>query len=888
MSDLPMAGLPLDHVSDRRRGVLSWPVSQSLLAARTSVPPPHAGLIDRPRLYSILDQAIGLPVTTVTAPAGSGKTQLLSSWASRAGVPVAWLTLECADQDPLRFWNAVLTAICRALKPSQESLLSTLRPAPGGGYSASVLPALVADALAELPDRLVLVLDDVHTIAGSSAAEGLTFFMLHLPVRTRLVMSGIYLPEVPRVRLRLEGRLTSIDASTLAFTAQEARALLERAGVKPSTGGVDEIIRRTEGWSAGLRLAALTHADDPVQGEGQWLPSLRAEANEYLLGEVLRHVPDGVRRFLVQTCVCDEICGSLANALTGERDGAVVLRWLADHNVFTLSLGGRGQWYRYHGLFAEALRGGLGSPGLPDEATLCRRAAEWFAAEGHPTAAFDYAVRAGDWDLAQETVLRSWLSMYLDGELHALLAMLDRLPAASFQTGPMARVRDVVSLALGRRPGVAGMMAATSMDTLADVVLAMETGRITGDVDAVRVAVRRLLGEFPPAAHESPVDLRALAFYELGAAEFWTSEREHAAVLLREARSAAHVGGRGYVELGCTSLLAGVLTADDRLTAAVTIAEEGAELARQRGWEQAAASATQWHAMGWVSYLRDQLDDADHYLDLADDAARHNDYAVCATICLIRAVVLSRRGHRPRALQLIEEGISALGKLDAPHVFIDYFDAEAARLLLAVGRVDDCRRILQGEADPTGPIHLSVARAELLMSDGDPRAAWELMTKAAPHGSGYLDQRILGYTLLAILEANEVGTRAGLDVLAEAVQMAEPERMIAPLLQFGARGDRLFKALERRQSAPREFIAEVRSHIASSLSPHKHPALGGLTERETEILIHLDSRATLPEIAATLFVSVNTVKAHLRGLYRKLGVHGRRQAVARAEDLGLL
>jgi LuxR family maltose regulon positive regulatory protein len=797
------------------------------------------------------------------------------------------LTLDRTDGDPLRFWNAVLSAIRRTVSPSGTSRLSTLSPVPEVGYSSSVLPALVVDALTELADSLVLVIDDVHTIAGSPAVEGLTFLMLHLPPGVRLVLAGIYLPELPRARMRLEGRLTSITGSTLAFSPDEARLLLERAGVRANAQTVDEVMRQTEGWAAGLRIGALTYADIGVDGEQQ-LPRVHAEASEYLTAEVLRRVPEDVQRFLLHTCVCDRICGSLADALTGDSNGSAVLRWLSDHNVFTMPLAGPGEWYRYHGLFAEMLRSQMRAPDLPDVASLHRRAAEWFAAEGLAIEAFEHAVEAGAWDLALDMVVTSWLSMCLDGELHALEDMLDRLPAETVEAGPLARVREMVSLALGRGGGAFDPSAPTSTDSVADLVFAMEIGRIRADVDMVSDAATILIGASSPALHEATADLRTLALTDLGIAEFWAAQQEHAVSHLNAALQAARSGGRDYVELGCTGVLVTVLTAEDRLSAALEIADQGAELARRRGWEQTAAAATLWQAMGWVHYLRDELAEADSYLDLADEGVRHDDNAVLATICAVRSMVLSQRGLKQRALQAIEDGRRAAGRLNSRHVLSDYFDAELARLSLAVGRVKACRRLLQGEPDPTGPIHLSVARAELLLFEERHRVAWELMTNAVQEGTGNLGQRILGQTLLAVLEASEVGTHAGLDVLAAAVEMAAPERLIAPLLQFGSRIEKMLGVLGRRQPVEQEFIVEVLSHIAASRAQGPGPVVHNLTARETDILTRLDGFASLPEIAADLFVSLNTVKTHLRSLYRKLDVHGRREAVARAEELGLL
>jgi LuxR family maltose regulon positive regulatory protein len=897
MGDEAMGGDLRD--GQQKAPVGSPSMSQSLLLAKTSVPQPHAGLVERPRLYAVLDAAVQLPVTSLTAPAGSGKTQLLASWAEHSELRVGWLTLDRMDADPLRFWTALLVALRRVVEPSEDSLLATLSPAPGTGYPASVLPALVVDALAELDEPVVIVLDDVNAIEGSPAAEGLSFLMLHLPASTRLVLSGAYLPGLPRSRLRLEGKLTSVSSRALAFNSAEAQVMLERSGITAAPEFVAELTERTEGWSAGLRLAALTGAEEGVVGDRAVLAAASAEASEYLVSEVLRHLPPEVQKFLLHTCVCERISGPLGDALTQRSDGSAVLRWLAEHNVFTVSLAEGGEWYRYHAMFATMLRERLSSPDLPAVETLNRRAAQWFADAGLPVESFDHAVRGQAWDLARETVLSSWLSMYLDGELLTLRDMLVQLPAEVGDTADaVSQVRRLVSLAIGDQGLTVAVPPTTAGPggSVPDLVLAMEQARSRGNLDDVRAAATALLAAAadPGYPQGAATDLRALSLYELGVTEYWAGERTEAEEHLRDALAAARSGDRGYVELGCISQLVGVLTAQDRLDDALVVASEGSELARSRGWEQTAAAAELWHALGWVHYLRDQLDESDHFLDLSDEAVRTDDAAVRATIRLVRALVLSQRGQKRRALGQLKDAVRSIEQLRERHVFVDYVDAEIARLSLTLGRVSATRSALADEAKAGESVHLSVARAELLVSDSQPRAAWELLTKAVQQGEGWLNQRIQAHVLLAVLQAQELGSRSGLAVLAEAVDMAAPERMIQPMLQFGPRVDRMLEVLERRQTPHRDFITEVRSHIASSLTAahHMRPRDSGLEEpltaREVEVLLRLDSMATLPEIAAELYVSLNTVKAHLRSLYQKLQVHGRREAVGRAEELGLL
>lgn len=872
-------------------------LASSMLDAKISVPRPLSGVVERPRLFALLDEAVRLPVTTLAAPAGSGKTQLLASWVPGIEYRVAWLTLDHSDGDPWRFWTGVLTALRRVVPETESTLLSTLSPAPDNGYSPAVLPALVVDALAELTSPVLLVLDDIHALEDSSAAEGLSFLMSHLPPPVRLVLCGTHLPQLPRARLRLEGRLATVPSGALAFTEDEAEALFLHAGVEVDAELVTELTRRTEGWSAGLRFAALTGAEGGLALDKGMLTEAEFETSEYLVTEVMRHLPAEVQHFVLHSCVCERISGGLGDHLTGRSDGAAILRWLAGRNVFTVGTDDGSDWYRYHAVFAAMLRRQLDTSGAPSAVELHRRASEWLADAGLVVESFDHAVRGQVWDRARQTLSRSWLSMYLGGELVTLRDMLDRLPPATDGQGQEdSRLRRIAGLALGEPDAGTTEDAGSEGRTLTDHVLTLILSRSRGDLVTARAAALALhrLAEDPSCPHDTATDIRALALHELGVTEYWAGERAEAEKHLREALTAARVGERDYVALGCISQLVGVLTAQDRLDDALQVAADGVELARRRGWEQTAATAELWHALGWINYLRDNLDDADHYLDQSDEAAGEADSAVRATIKLVRALVLSQRGQKRRALAHLEDAAHAIECLREPHIFAAYVEAETARLLLALGQVGAVRRALSAEPEPGESVHLSIARAELLISDSRAEVAWRLMRRAVEEGSGFLDQRIQARVLLAVLEGQEQGMRSGLVVMTEAVELAATERMIQPMLQFGPRVDRMLEVLERRQSRHHDFIVEVRAHIAASVTAayRTRPADSGLEEpltaREAEVLARLDGMDTLPEIAAELFVSVNTVKAHLRSLYRKLGVHGRREALSRAEELGLL
>ncbi|SFL79672.1 LuxR C-terminal-related transcriptional regulator [Geodermatophilus ruber] len=902
-----------------------------MLLGKVSLPQLPRGVVDRPRLFRRLTEAARCSVTVVTGPTGCGKTQLLASWLRSSAAPGApgWVTLDRTDRDPVRFWSALLAAARSAAAPPEGSLLSSLAPAPQSETPPDLLPALVAEAFAGLEPTTVLVLDDVHWLEGSPVASGLSYLMLHLPPSVRLVLSGLYLPELPTQRLRLEGRLEVVHAQDLAFTAEETAEMLRHSGITVSDEAARILRDRTEGWSAGLRLAALSLADGGsaeqtlVEFNGE-----HADVADYLVEEVFDRLPADTQDFLLRTSICDRLTGDLASALTGRANGRETLLGLARRNVFTTPTTSRQDWFRYHAMFADLLRSRFDRLGAPTRSHLHVTASRWFLDQGMPVDAFEHAVHAEDWDLAEEVLLSAWLSLYLDGQLVTLQDLIRRLPDHVVRcSGQIALVRIATGLALGDSgfvgtgdAALAGAGVDDSSETpnataasvpavsapgddggtagIPELVVGLERARLSGDLAAVTSAAGGLMhaAEHGAGSPRHANDLRALALQELGTTEYWAGRRAEAEDHLREALAAARANERGYVELGCLSQLIGVLTAQDRLGDALTASEEAVELARIRGWEQSGAAAELWHALGWIHYVRGELDDADQYLDLAEDAVRRQDAAVGAVILLVRGLVTGLRGRKREALATLEAAERTMQRLHVPYVFGGYITGERARLSLAIGQTAVTRRLLAGSPpDAYGSIHLALAHAELLLSDGRPDAAMDLLEKAVAVGEGFLDQRLQAGVLLSLLRAQHVGSVAAVQTMAEVVAMAEPEEMVQPFLQFGARVDRLLEALDRQRGPQRRFVQRLRKCLAGHVSPWvplAEPGRGALpeppTERELEVLRCLDSLLTLPEISSGLFVSVNTVKAHLRSLYRKLGVNGRREAVARARELGLV
>ena len=396
-----------------------------------AVDPPAApavrdGVVSRPGLFELLGAAGR--VTEVSAPAGSGKTLLLRSWIGESGLAerAAWVPVQGDERDPQRFWLSVLGALRDTAAGSK--LVRPLTAAPDlDGWA--VVERLLTD-LGGLEDRVWLVIDDVHELRSAEALRQLELLLMRAPAGLRFVLATRHDLRLGLHRLRLEGELTEIRAADLRFTPEEARALFEAAGIALSDSAAGSLYERTEGWAAGLRLAALSLAGhpDPDRFAAEFSGSERTVA-EYLLAEVLDRQPEPVRRLLLRTSVLDRVNGELADLLTGGSGGERLLQQLERANTFVVAPDARRSWFRYHQLFADLLQLELRGSAPADVPALHAAAAGWYAGHGYLVEAVRHAQAAGDWGLAARVLSDHWVGLGLNGLGATAHELLARFPA---------------------------------------------------------------------------------------------------------------------------------------------------------------------------------------------------------------------------------------------------------------------------------------------------------------------------------------------------------------------------------------------------------------------------------------------------------------------------
>jgi LuxR family maltose regulon positive regulatory protein len=422
----------------------------AFLMTKLSVPPTRSTLVPRPRLLDRLHTGLHGPLTLLAAPAGSGKTTLLSAWhASAEGrmLPLAWVSLDAGDNDPVRFWSYVLTALDR-LAPGVSAPALTLLQSPQPPSTGAVLATLL-NGLDGVAADMVLILDDYHVIVAPPIHQGLAFLVQHLPPHLHLVLATQADPPLPLARLRAQGAVTEVRATDLRFTPEEAAAFLTEIMELPlSAAAIGALQARTEGWIVGLQLAALSLQGRPAEGIAPFIAAFTGSHRyvlDYLIDEVLLRQPRAVQTFLLHTCILERLCAPLCAAVveddraqaTNVAESQALLEGLERANLFVVPLDEERQWYRYHHLFAEALRQRLrGDTSLPDTALLHRRASAWFEGQELLREAISHALAAGAFEHAAVLMERIARTLYGQGALGTLHAWLDALPRSVVRARP--------------------------------------------------------------------------------------------------------------------------------------------------------------------------------------------------------------------------------------------------------------------------------------------------------------------------------------------------------------------------------------------------------------------------------------------------------------------
>ncbi|MFG3602216.1 LuxR C-terminal-related transcriptional regulator [Micromonospora chersina] len=915
-------------------------VGPPLLASRLSPAALPEPVLVRPRLLDRLDRGVAGPVTLVLAPAGWGKTTLLAGWARavRGEPPPAWVTVEAGDTGE-RLW-AYLAAALRAAADGVPGE-GPQPPVPDGPPRPDQLELLAA-ALAARERPVLLVLDDLHRVTDPAALAGLEFLLRHTDGRLRVVAGARTDPPLALHRWRLAGELTEIGPAELAFTPDEVADLLVAHGVPLPAAAVPRLAERTGGWPAGLRFAALAlrAQADPARAVDRFTGD-QPDVAGYLRDEVLAPLDPAARDVLRRSAVAAAVCADLVEAVTGRPDAGQVLADLAREGGFVQRDGSSPPWYRCQPLLADLLRDELDRLPADELGELHRRAAGWYAGHDRPAEALRHALAGREWDTATELLIARWPELAPYERDRPAAPAPPEPPAEAVRRDPelalagaaeRAYAGDVEAAAGQLRRAVehARDLPAPRRDRFQRLAVAVELtlARLAGDHDEVRRAAGRLLAteapdgpvDDPRAGAAEDADVRAVAGTALGLVALAEGELPEAAARFAEALAAARRAGRPRTELVCASRSALLDAAHGALRAAERHAREALALPSCQGWSSRLDCGYAYLALALVAWDRDEPAEAAAHLTLAGPATAEPGAAALAALC--RAGLLAAGGEPAAALRAL---VAARETAPGPELGA-WLAADEAQLRAAVGDVESARALLADSgagatdaataadpsratgAAPAGPEPgraggggrpaLDVALARVRLRSGDPREAGRALPDwTGPDAAAWpLSVRLSAGLLDAVLTGAGGDDRRAGRILEQVLDLAEPEgcRRVFTRAEPGVRdllaahldsgtahwptvSDLVRGADERRGDEPPERPAGPERTLDEPL-----------TERELTILRYLQSILSNVEIASELSLSVNTVKTHVRNIYRKLDATRRREAVRRARELRLI
>jgi LuxR family maltose regulon positive regulatory protein len=873
-----------------------------ILATKLYIPRPRPNVVSRLRLLERLNEGLHCNLTLISAPAGYGKTTLVSEWIAFIERPAAWLSLDEADGDPARFLRYLVAAVQTIAAKIGAGVLSALQSSQPLPIEA-LLVALLND-LTIIQDQFVLVLDDYHMIDARAIDQALTYLVEHLPPNMHLVIATREDPRLPLARLRARGYLTEVRAADLRFTSAEAAAFLNQVmGLHLSTEDIARLSRRTEGWIAGLQLAALS-----LQGQQDATGFIRSFTGshhfvlDYLLEEVLGQQSERIQTFLLRTSILDRFCAPLCDAIVLDPavSGRATLDYLEHANLFVVPLDNERRWYRYHHLFAELLRQRLKQSELSstgDEgstiAELHRRASQWYEDHGLSIEAFHHAVAAGDVERAARLVEGKGMPLQFRGAVTPVLNWLESLPKTVLDGRPALWVMYASALSMtGQMAGVEAKLQAAEAALLGKE-LDEQTRNLIGHIAAIRALLAAAQNQADTSIaqsrraleylHPANLAVRTATIWKLGVAYQLQGERAEAGRAFSEAIAISQASGNLIVNMSASLGLAMVQETDNQFSLAVETYRRVLELA---GASPQIAVCEAHLGLARICYEWNDLEAAEQHgqqsLQLARQLA-NIDRVVAGEVMLAR-LKLAQEDVDGAAARLSEADWFA-----RQQSFIRGMPEVAAAQVLLLLRQGS----LSAAADLAYVHDLPLSQARVHLAQGDPSAAlarllpWRRQVEAKDWKDELLKVLVLQAVALQAGREQEKAVQA----LRDALVLAEPAGFIRLFIDEGLPMAHLLSRASAMGIMP-DYIGKVLAAFEAEKHrpdvPPSTPLLEPLSHRELEVLHLIAQGLSNQEIGERLVLALDTVKGHNRSIFGKLQVQRRTEAIARARELGLL
>ena len=882
-----------------------------ILSTKLFIPSTRLELVSRPRLIERLNHGLRgtSGVTLISAPAGFGKTTLVSEWVTGSGRPAAWLSLDEGDNDPSRFLAYLVTALQSIAAHIGQGVLTVLQ-VPQPPPIDSVLTTLLNE-ITTLPDHFILVLDDYHVIESKTVDQALTFLLEHQPPQMHIVITTREDPDLPLARLRARGQLTELRAADLRFTLSEAAEFLNQVmGLKLSVENITALEARTEGWIAGLQLASLSiQGYEDTAGFIESFTGSHHFVMDYLVEEVLHQQPPSIQTFLLRTSILDRLCGSLCEAVLLDASQSVsgqeTLEYLERSNLFIIPLDNQRRWYRYHHLFADLLRQrlpqSLASSTGDAESRLNElhiRASQWYEDNGLELEAFHHAAAANDIERAERLIEGKGIPLHLRGAVTLILGWLDSLPRSVLDARPSLWWRHASLLLIsGQTTGVEEKLRAAEAalqgtevdDEISNLIGKIAAARATlaltrYDVETMLTQSRRAL-EF---LHPNNLTTRANANWTLGVAYMFQGDRAAAGQAYREAISLSRAAGATFTSILATIGLGNVQEANNELHQAAETYQRILQLAGDQPLQiigevhlGLANILYEWNDLGGAEQHGQQS------IQLERQYEKWIDRYIICEVFLARLKLA--QGDVAGAATMLAQASQSAHQQNFVYRFPEIASAQVLTLLHQ-GNVAAAAQLTQ-------TYELPISQARVHLAQGDTSSALDILQhfRQQAEEKSWTDERLKVLVLQAIAYHAHGENNKALQHLGEALRLAEPHGFIRTFVDEGQPMAHLLSEAAQRGIMPdyvskllAAFEAEKQKDVNQSNLSAAQPLIEPLSSRELEVLRLIAEGLSNDEIGKRLFLALDTVKGHNRRIYDKLQVQRRTEAVARARELGLL
>src|SRR6266568_451453 len=878
-----------------------------ILATKLYIPRLRPNVVSRPRLLERLNEGLHRKLTLIAAPAGFGKTTLISAWMAGCDRQVAWLSLDKGESDPTLFLTYLVAALQTIAPDIGVGVLGALQ-SPQPPPTETILAALLNEITA-FPDNFVLVLDDYHVIDAKAIDQALTFLLEHQPPQMHLVIATREDPQLPLARLRARDQLTELRATDLRFTSSEAAEFLNQGmGLNLSAEDVTALEARTEGWIVGLQLAAIS-----LQGQQDatgFITSFTGSHHfvlDYLVEEVLQQQPESIQTFLLRTSILDRLCGSLCDVvlLTPSGTGQATLEYLEHANLFLVPLDNERRWYRYHHLFADLLRQRLQQRSISstedevvDVNALHIRASVWYEDNGLEIEAFHHAVAANDVERAERLIEGEGMPMQFRGAGAPVLNWLESLPKTALDARPSLWVTYASALMMtGQHTAVeeklqaaeAALQGTEPDDRPQDLVGRIASMRATvaviqHDVETIIAQSRRALEYL----HPDNLPLRTATTWTLGYAYQLQGDRAAASQAYTEVISTGKSFGDSIYTIAATINLGQLQEADNQLSLATRTYRHVLQLA---GDPPQPIACEAYLGLARITYQWNDLDTAQQHgqqcLQLTRQMEGVDTFASCEVLL---ARLKLAQGDVSGAAAVLDEAEAFVRR----HSFVFRMPEVAAAQVLTLLH----RGHLAAAAHLAQTHDLPISQARVHLAQRDPSTALAVLGpwRRQVEAKGWADERLKVMVLQAVaLHMNGEKDKA-VHLLCDALALAAPGGFIRLFVDEGPPMAHLLSEAEASGRMPDytgKLLAVLEADAQkredkSSLPPPAQPLLEPLSRRELEVLHLIAQGLSNHEICERLFLALDTVKGHNRKIFDKLQVQRRTEAVARARELGLL